>query len=241
MSTTRREFLAAAAAMGAIQPAWLRSWPAAAAPGSTLLFQGDSITDAGRNRATTTANNTRALGTGYPLLLTGLLRDQHPELDLQIFNRGISGNTVTDLAARWDADTVALKPATLSILIGVNDIWHTLGKTPGDEVVKTYEAGYGALLARTRAALPGVQIVVLEPFVLRTGAVTDTWFPEFDQIRAACHRVADRTGARFVDLHDMFQKLTAKSSPAYWAADGVHPTLAGHAAIARHWMEKVRL
>jgi len=241
MATTRREFLAASAAVMASRPAWADFTSRAAPAAATLLFQGDSITDAGRNRATLTANNGGALGAGYPFMLAGLLRDQHPDLDLQIFNRGISGNTVTDLTARWDTDTVALKPATLSILIGVNDIWHTLGKAPANEVVKTYEAGYGALLDRTRTALPGTQIVVMEPFVLRTGAVNDAWFPEFDQIRAACRRVADRANARFVDLHEMFQKLAEKSSPAYWAADGVHPTLAGHAAIARHWMEKVKL
>ena len=132
------------------------------------------------------------------------------------------------------------KPAILSILIGVNDVWHTLGKTPANEVVTTYEAGYHALLDRTRAALPGVKIVVLEPFALRTGSVNDTWFPEFDQLRAACRRVADRAHAQFVGLHDMFQKRAARSSPAYWAADGVHPTAAGHQAIAEEWIGVVK-
>ena len=237
MPTTRRDFLAASAAMIATTPRLYRT-PTLPRNDSVLLFQGDSITDCGRNRAGTSANNTGALGTGYPMLLAGMLRERLPDRNFQVFNRGISGNIVPDLAARWQVDTLDLKPEILSILIGVNDIWHFLGKTPAAEVVSTYESGYAALLDRTKAALPDLKIVVLEPFVLRTGAVTDAWFPEFDQLRAACRRVADHAGARFIGLHEMFQKRAAKSSAAYWAADGVHPTAAGHEAIAREWLDK---
>ena len=208
---------------------------------TTVLFQGDSITDCGRNRSITTANSTAALGTGYPLLLAGMIRERHADRDVQVFNRGVSGNIVADLQARWQGDTLDLKPAVLSILIGVNDVWHTIGKSPADEVVRTYESGYSALLDGTRSALPGVRIVVLEPFVLRTGAVTDAWFPEFDQLRAACRRIASHAGAQFVPLHEMFQRRAAKSSPAYWAADGVHPTAAGHEAIAQEWINAVKV
>ncbi len=237
MPTTRRDFLAATAATIATVP-HLPLGLSRARKESVLLFQGDSITDCGRNRASTAANNVGALGTGYPFLLTGMLREQFPARDFQVFNRGVSGNIVPDLSARWQVDTLDLKPAVLSILIGVNDIWHTLGKSPAAEVVSTYASGYAALLDRTKAALPDTKIVVLEPFVLRVGAVTDAWFPEFDQLRAACRRVADRAGARFIGLHEMFQRRAAKSSPAYWAADGVHPTAAGHEAMAREWLDK---
>jgi lysophospholipase L1-like esterase len=240
MSSTRREFLTASAAMAAAHSELSRlSWPRAEAT-SVLLFQGDSITDAGRDRATATANSLRALGSGYPMMLTGALRERHPELDLQIYNRGVSGNTVDDLAARWETDAIALKPSAISILIGVNDIWHT--RTGGYKgTPERYESGYAALLERTRRAVPGVKLIVLEPFVLRVGAVDATWFPEFDRYRAAAKRVANGASATFVELHEMFQKLAAKNSPAYWAADGVHPTIAGHAAIARQWQETVRL
>lgn len=242
MSDTRREFVARSAAMLAssalIHPGIRRLMENDA---TVLLFQGDSITDCGRNRNVVTANNPGALGTGYPLLLASVLRERHPDRDFQVFNRGISGNVVPDLQARWQGDTLDLKPAILSILIGVNDVWHTLGKSPADEVVKSYEAGYAALLDRTKTALPTARIVVLEPFVLRTGSVTEAWFPEFDQLRVACRRVADHAGARFVPLHEMFQKRAAKTSPAYWAADGVHPTAAGHEAIARAWIDVVKL
>ena len=240
MPPTRREFLATSAAIVAARSEWSRSAVQSGSPQSRLLFQGDSITDAGRDRSIVTANGLRALGGGYPLLLVGMLRERRPDLDLQVFNRGISGNTVDDLTARWDADTVAMKPTAISILIGVNDIWHTLsGNYKGTP--EKYEAGYHALLEVTRTALPGVKLVVMEPFVLRVGAVDAGWFPEFDKYRAAARRVASEASATFVDLHDMFQKLANKSSPGYWAADGVHPTIAGHAAIARQWLEKVRL
>jgi len=235
--TSRRQFVAASAAVVAGMR-WPVHLPEPAVAGTPLLFQGDSITDAGRDRARTGANDIRALGTGYPLLLAAELRDRYAERDLQVFNRGISGNTVPDLQARWQADTVALNPAILSILIGVNDIWHVRDK-PHEGAAARYESGYTELLKATRIALPGVRIVVLEPFVLRVGAVNDAWFPEFDDFRSAAKRVAKGANATFVPLHDMLQELARKSSPGYWAGDGVHPTLAGHQAIARQWVKVV--
>ena len=250
MSPTRREFVAASAAVIASHdPRRLTpsEWSRPAAPGRdaidggpVLLFQGDSITDCGRDRAIAAANDPRALGTGYPLLLAGALRDRYPERDLQVFNRGVSGNTVDDLHARWTADAIDLKPAVLSILIGVNDKWHTLMGTYKGTAEK-YEAGYHALLDSTRTALPGTRLVVMEPFVLKTGAVTDAWFPDFDNYRAAARRVAEGAKATFVPLHDMLQDLARKAPPTYWAADGVHPTVAGHAAIARQWLDRVKI
>lgn len=238
--TSRRDFLAAsAAAVGAARfPTYARPQPGM--DGTTVLFQGDSITDAGRNRSRTGANDIAALGSGYPLLLAAELRERHPGSDLQIFNRGVSGNTVPDLQARWQVDTIALAPTILSILIGVNDIWHTRAKTFSGTAA-TYETAYAALLATTRTALPGVRLVVLEPFVTRVGAVDESWFPEFDEYRAAAARVAKRSGALFVPLHEMLQELGRSSSPAYWAGDGVHPTLAGHQAIAHQWLRVVKL
>ncbi|HXY20281.1 MAG TPA: SGNH/GDSL hydrolase family protein [Gemmatimonadales bacterium] len=208
-------------------------------PGAVVLFQGDSITDCGRDRGVAEPNLARGLATGYPLLIASRLLSEHPDSGLRFLNRGVSGNTVPDLDARWQADALELAPDVLGILIGVNDIWHRLNGT-FQGTVEQYETGYDALLARTRQALPQVRLVVLEPFVLRTGVVTDAWFPEFDQRRAAAARVAARAGATFVRLHTMFERLASQAPPAYWAADGVHPTVAGHGAIARAWMEEVR-
>jgi lysophospholipase L1-like esterase len=240
---TRREFVVAAGAaagLGALRAGLpgVRPVPARA-DWSVLLFQGDSITDCGRDRTVAEPNRANALGTGYPLLIASRLLGERPEAGLRIYNRGISGNKVPDLDARWQADALDLKPDILSILVGVNDLWHKLnGHYAG--TVEEYETGYGALLDRTKQALPGVRLVVLEPFVLRTGAVTDAWFPEFDQRRAVAARVAERAGATFVALHGLFERLSRQAPPAYWAADGVHPTVAGHGVIARAWLEAVR-
>lgn len=208
--------------------------------GQRVLFQGDSITDCGRNRDDKGPNTLGGLGSGYPLLIAADLLESHPDRSYQFLNRGISGNRVPDLVERWDRDTMQLKPDVLSILIGVNDLWHKLMQgTPG--TVEDFERGYAGLLAETRRGPPGTKLVVLEPFVLRTGAVDQRWFPEFDLRRAAALRVARNAGATFIPLQEMFDRLSVKAPPAYWAADGVHPTPAGHAAIAALWREKVSL
>ena len=209
-------------------------------PGSVVLFQGDSITDAGRDKKGNGPNNWTALGRGYPCLLAGALLADHAGAKLSVYNRGISGNKVPDLAARWQEDALDLKPAVLSILVGVNDIWHKLaGRYDGS--VEDYETGYRELLKRTLKGLPGVRIVVCEPFVLRCGAVSDEWFPEFDQRRAAAKRVADELKLTFVGFQSMFDEASKLAPPAYWAGDGVHPTLAGHALMAKTWREVVGL
>lgn len=205
--------------------------------GDVILFQGDSITDAGRNKESADANNVDALGNGYALMIASRMLGVHAALKLQCYNRGISGNKVPDLDARWQADAIELKPNVLSILIGVNDIWHKLGGRY-DGTVEDYEEGFAALLAKTIQAVPGMKLVVCEPFVLRCGAVTDEWFPEFDERRAAARRVADLAGAIWVPFQSMFDEAVSdETPPEYWAGDGVHPTMAGHALMAKTWLE----
>ena len=213
-------------------------------PTGVLLFQGDSITDAGRNRTQTTANDSSGMGRGYPLLVASHLLTARSQDGLRVYNRGISGDKVPDLDERWQADTFDLKPDLLSILVGVNDLWHraalnNFGERYGG-TVEDYEQGYAELLSRTRRKMPYTRIVVCEPFVLRYGAVTDAWFPEFDLRRAAAHRVARAAGADWVPFQSMFDAALKHAEPSYWAADGVHPTLAGHALMATTWLEVVR-
>lgn len=207
-------------------------------PGSAVLFQGDSITDAGRRRESSGPNDPAGLGRGYPFLLAGALLADHPGAELKVYNRGISGNKVPDLAKRWQEDAVVLKPKILSILVGVNDIWHKLGGHY-DGTVEDYETGYRALLQRTLKEIPGVRVVVCEPFVLRCGAVNAKWFPEFDQRREVARKLADETGLIWVPFQSMFDEATQAAPPQYWAGDGVHPTLAGHALMAKTWREAV--
>lgn len=204
-----------------------------------VLFQGDSITDAGRSRERAgLANDQAALGNGYAWLAAAALLVDRPGSGLKIYNRGISGNKVFQLAERWQADCLDLKPDVLSILIGVNDFWHTLNGSY-DGTIEVYERDYTELLARTREALPGVKLVVCEPFVLRCGAVNDQWFPAFDRYREASRRVAEAAGARFVPFQSAFDEAVHYAPPEHWAKDGVHPSPAGAALMAHVWQRAV--
>jgi len=204
--------------------------------GDIVLFQGDSITDAGRSREKAgTPNEQTGLGSGYAWLAAAELLVDHPADELKVYNRGISGNKVFQLAERWQSDCLDLKPNVLVILIGVNDLWHKLdGKYDG--TVEIYERDYRALLERTRKALPKVKFVICEPFVLRCGAVGDKWFPEFDGYRAAARRIAHDWRATFIAFQTMFDTAVKYALPDHWAKDGVHPSSAGASLMAHCWL-----
>jgi len=255
-STSRRRFLGNAATMtaaavtatsvlstsgcsSAMQQLPGRKQRSLVGQGDVVLLQGDSITDAGRNRQREgNANDRGAIGHGYALLIMAGLQANQRDPELKVYNRGISGNKVFQLADRWDKDCLALKPDLVSILIGVNDIWHKLnGRYDG--TIEIYERDYRALLTRTRQALPDVKFVICEPFVLRCGAVNDKWFPEFDGYRAAAKGVATDFEAIFVPFQTMFDKAVEDAPPEYWAGDGVHPTLAGAQLMAQTWLDAV--
>ncbi|MDB6109434.1 MAG: Lipolytic protein family [Pedosphaera sp.] len=247
-TVNRRKFLTiSGAALGAAGLAGLSPASANAAEtgrklvgkNDVVLFQGDSITDAGRSREKAgTLNDQAAMGSGYAWLAGAELLVDRPKDGLKVFNRGISGNKVFQLADRWQADCLDLKPNVLSILIGVNDIWHKLdGKYQG--TVETYERDYRALLERTRKALPKVKLVICEPFVLRCGAINDKWFPEFDEYRAAAKRVAGTFRATFVPFQTMFDEAVKYAPAEHWANDGVHPSAAGASLMAHEWLRAV--
>jgi lysophospholipase L1-like esterase len=211
------------------------------AKGATVLFQGDSITDSRRKRKpedSSVPNRQPGMGDGYAWLAAAELLVTRPADELKIFNRGISGNKVFQLADRWQADCLDLKPDVLSILIGVNDLWHTFANGYTGTVEK-YEADYLALIERTRQALPTVKFIVCEPFVLRCGVVTARWFPDFDKYRAAAKRVAEKQHTVFVPFQAMFDEAIKYAPPEHWAADGVHPTPAGGALMAGFWLNTV--
>lgn len=171
-------------------------------------------------------------------MIASHLLAERADAGLKIYNRGISGHKVFQLAERWDKDCIALKPNLVSILIGVNDIWHRLnGQYNG--TIEIYEKDYRALLTRTKKELPGVKLVVCEPFVLRTGAVNEKWFPDFDGYRAAAKKLATEFGAVFVPFQSAFDEAVKKAPPAHWAGDGVHPSMAGAYLMGRTWLAAV--
>lgn len=244
--TNRRDFVLASAGLTAASLAAFSSQTFVAEaygrqliqPGDTVLFQGDSITDAGRKRDQgAQPNHQPALGGGYAWMAASQLLVGRDD-DLKVFNRGISGHKVHQLADRWQPDCLDLKPDVLSILIGVNDIWHLLNGNY-DGTVEVYENDYHALLKRTKAALPKVTLVVCEPFVLRCGAINERWFPAFDGYRAAARRVAEAAGAVFVPFQTMFDRAVKFAPPEHWAKDGVHPSDFGNSLMAHAWLEAV--
>ena len=205
---------------------------------TTILFQGDSITDAGRDKAQYYANNASGLGTGYVHMASATLLEKFPERHLRIYNRGISGHKVFQLAGRWDDDALNLKPDVLSILIGVNDFWHTL--TGGyNGTVDIYETDLRALLKRTKDALPQVRLILGEPFVVRGGtAVGDAkWDTVFKAYQVACKKVATDFKASFIPYQSIFDSVMNKGGAAYWCPDGVHPSLAGARLMANAWIK----
>ena len=209
--------------------------------GAVVLFQGDSITDARRDKKkfANRANDPRALGDGYPFLIAGPLLKENPSKGYKVFNRGISGNKVPDLQKRWQKDCLEMKPAVLSILIGVNDIWHKMdGRYEG--TVEDYRTGFTELLSQTKNELPDLKLVICEPFALRCGAVKDQWYPEFDLRRAVAAEVAEAAGAIWIPFQTMFDTAIAEGTePQYWVPDGVHPSIAGHTLMAQTWRKCV--
>jgi len=207
---------------------------------SVVLFQGDSITDAGRSRSHETPNTVSGLGNGYAFLVSSDLLAGYPTKNITCYNRGIGGDKVFQLADRWERDCLDLKPDILSILVGVNDFWHTLDVDyQGD--AGTYEKDYRKLLSETRKALPDVKLILGEPFALQGGsAVSDDWYPRFPRYQKACRDIADEFGAAFIPYQSIFNQASKQVPATYWSGDGVHPTLAGNQLMANAWLETLK-
>lgn len=210
------------------------------AKNDTILFQGDSITDWGRDKSKNEINTTSALGSGYVLATSAQLLGRHPSHQFKIYNKGISGQKVFELAARWDAECIDLKPNVLSIMIGVNDFWHTLS-SGYKGTLEIYRDDYRKLLDRTKKALPNVKLIMMEPFGLKdVKAVDEKWFPVFTQYQQAAKENAEEFGAVFIPLQAVFNKALEAAPGAYWTIDGVHPSVAGEGLIAQAWLETVK-
>jgi lysophospholipase L1-like esterase len=249
-NNNRRSFIKKAALSGlmAISIPEILSAAMASAParknklakGNIILFQGDSITDSGRNKEEKSFNNIKALGTGYPMLAGSVLLQKYASLNLKVYNKGISGNKVFQLAERWDADCIDIKPDILSILIGVNDIWHKLtGKYDG--TVEIYKKDYIALLERTKKALPNLKLIICEPFAVNgIKAVDDKWYPEFYDYQKTARDIATQFGATFIPYQKIYDEAQRQAPGVYWTEDGVHPTLAGAQLMAQAWLETIK-
>jgi len=200
--------------------------------GAVVVFQGDSITDAGRNRQLP-----RDLGRGYAMMAAAWFSAAYPERNVTFYNRGISGNRVKDLEQRWDADCLDLGPTWVSILIGINDCWRRYDSNDPTSV-EAFAAGYRRILERTRERT-GARLILLEPFVLPVPEDRKAWREDLDPKIHAVRELAREFGALYVPLDGLFAAASTRREPAFWAHDGVHPSPAGHALIARAWLEAV--
>lgn len=197
-----------------------------------ILFQGDSITDCGRDYG-----DAMSLGTGYALMAAARLGQQYPEKNLTFINRGISGNRAVDLQERWGKDCLELKPTWVSIYIGINDTWRYYDS--GQETTAAeFEASYRDLIERTRKTLDA-KLVLVEPFVLPVPEDRKGWRQDLDPKIHVVRELAREYGALLVPLDGLFAAASMKAEPAFWAGDGVHPSPAGHALIAEAWMKAV--
>ena len=198
-----------------------------------ILFQGDSITDAGRNYT-----DDAYKGRGYALLVTAQLGFENPG-EHEFFNRGISGNRIVDVYARIKSDIINLRPDVMSILIGVNDVWHEFSRENGVDAEKFFKI-YSMLIEEVKEALPDIKIMIMEPFVL-CGSATEENLEGFKKevaLRAEkAKAIAEKYNLPFIPLQEGFNKLCEAAEPTYWLGDGVHPTPMGHEYIKNEWMK----
>lgn len=206
----------------------------------TFLFQGDSITDGNRGRNT---DPNHVMGHGYAFSIASRLGATFPEKQNSFYNRGMSGNTINDLAARWQNDTLNLKPDVLSILVGINDSASVVNNKNAVTVSK-YQAVYRSLITQTKMALPECLLVLCEPFILPVGKIKDNWAAYYDDVKQRQQVVSDLAkefNTVFAPLQTVFDKEHNKARAAddYWIWDGIHPTYSGHELITKEWLIQV--
>ena len=202
-----------------------------------ILLYGDSITDAGRNKEARVPNVPWAYGYGYPTLIAAELYGEDPT-KYTVINRGISGNRIVDLYSRIKADVWNEKPDVLSILIGINDIWHELNYQNGVELER-FDRIYRMLIEDTKKVLPDLKIMLIEPFVLK-GSATEAKFDGFTEVykySEAIKKIAEDYGCTLVSTQEKLSEAAEKFGPEHYLYDGVHPMLAGAKIIAGQWLK----
>lgn len=196
-----------------------------------IVFFGDSITDCGRDR-----EDINSLGTGYVKILADKLRPIYPDTDIELINKGVSGDEVSDLLARVEGDVVALKPDVVVIMIGVNNTIHRY-KNDKELDLKQFEKDLRALIARLKKE--GIVVIFLEPFLL----------PAPDKLRmrklfneelAIINKVALKTADEYVAYDEMFNGLCERLPYSEYSLDGVHPTHRGSRLIADQAIKAIR-
>ena len=201
-----------------------------------VIFFGDSITDCSRDRNSPYTYSCSA-GTGYAYMSAVHIHTNYPS-EYNVINRGIGGNRIVDLYARIKSDVWSFEPEILSILIGINDVWHEVTSKNGVELDRFIKV-YDMLITDTLKVLPNLKIILLEPFVLKGGATEENYerFLEVKEYAKAVKALAEKYSLEFLPLQDAFDKAAEKSCAEYYLYDGVHPDAAGARLIADEWIK----
>jgi lysophospholipase L1-like esterase len=202
--------------------------------GQHILLIGDSITDCGRRDAQA------PYGHGYVSLLRAFTTARHPEARLTWTNRGVAGDTVRDLAQRWETDALAPRPDWLSVMIGINDVWrafdgHPRDAVPLDEFTETLRT-----LLRRAVEETGCRLILADPYLIEPDR-TAPWRAASDAYVTAVAGLAEEFDALHVQTQWAFDAALESTSSQDWAGDQVHPNLPGHALIAEAFMRVLEI
>lgn len=209
-----------------------------------ILFFGDSITDASRNRER--PEQIDGLGGGYVRIVADRLYSTNPN-KYEIINTGISGNRIVDLYQRIKKDFWNYKPDVLNILIGVNDVWHEIDHANGVELDR-FEQVYRMLIKDTLKVLPNVKIFLMEPFLLEGWATINTEvmpdrYSRFENVyeyAKVVKKLADEFNLPFIALQEKLSKKASEVGAKHVLIDGVHPNFLGASIIADAFIEKFK-
>lgn len=204
-----------------------------------FLFQGDSIIDGNRGR---NEDPNHILGHGYCFSVCSRIGTDFPQYGFKFINRGISGNTISDLEKRWQADTLELKPDVLSLLIGINDVNALIEGKQDALDVKMFESTYRKLLTSVVQQKPNILIVLGLPFFFASGWRKDQyakWHPLTIERAAVIRKIAADFNAVLIDYPKVFEDAQQLAPIDYWIWDGIHPTVFGHELMAREWIKQV--
>ena len=198
-----------------------------------LLFQGDSITDAGRDK-----RNYYHMGKGYPKYAVELIKEAFPDADIEFINQGISGNRTDQLFDRLYPDAIALEPDVISILIGINDIWHRHGAGKIETTDEQIAVNYRAILTRLKAQT-NAKIVILSPYLLDSEDKED-WRVELDSILPIIRSLAKEFADVYIPLDEIFEEaLKTQPEPQFYSGDGVHPNENGAKFIGKLYFDAI--
>ena len=205
-----------------------------------FLFQGDSITDGNRGRS---ADPNHIMGHGYAFSVASRIGADFAESTHSFYNRGISGNRVTELKDRWQTDTLDIKPDVLSILIGINDASMLVNKPKVEHsAIDLFETTYRDILSQSKKQNPDTLFVLCLPFVYPVSRVKDNWKNYSSTVASLVSRtrkLAAEFNAVVVDFPAVFDKAIKRAPAEYWIWDGIHPTVPGHELMAREWIKQV--